>query len=83
MTDQELLRAMEQMMDRKLEPINKRLDHMDERLDHMDARLDHMDERLSNIEEDLAEVRSGVNTLLDWADKVGDSISFPLPKIVP
>ena len=76
MTDQELLRAMEQMMDRKLEPINKRLDHMDER-------LDHMDERLSNIEEDLAEVRSGVNTLLDWADKVGDSISFPLPKIVP
>ena len=76
MTDQELLQAMEQMMDRKLEPINKRLDHMDER-------LDHMDERLSHIEEDLAEVRGGVNTLLDWADKVGDSISFPLPKIVP
>lgn len=45
--------------------------------------LKPINERLSNIEEDLAEVRGGVNTLLDWADKVGDSISFPLPKIVP
>lgn len=62
MTDHELLQAMEQMMDRKLEPINRRLEA---------------------LEEGQAEIRSGVNTLLDWADKVGDSISFPLPKIVP
>ena len=62
MTDQELLQAMEQMMDRKLEPIKN---------------------DIAEIKEDLAEVRGGVNTLLDWADKVGDSISFPLPKIVP
>ena len=61
MTDQELLRAMEQMMDRKLEPIKN---------------------DIAEIKEDLAEVRGGVNTLLDWADKVGDSISFPLPKTV-
>ena len=62
MTDQELLQVMEQMMDRKLEPIKN---------------------DIAEIKEDLAEVRGGVNTLLDWADKVGDSISFPLPKIVP
>ena len=62
MTDQELLQAMEQIMDKKLEPIKN---------------------DIAEIKEDLAEVRSGVNTLLDWADKVGDSISFPLPKIVP
>ena len=42
-----------------------------------------LDEKLEPIIEDLSEVRSRVNTLLDWADKVGDSISFPLPKIVP
>ena len=57
MTDQELLQAIEQIVDKKL------------------------DEKLEPIKEDLEEVRSGVNTLLDWADKVGDSISFPLPKI--
>ena len=45
--------------------------------------LKPMKEDLAGVKEDLAEVRSGVNTLLDWADKVGDSISFPLPKIVP
>ena len=41
-----------------------------------------MDQKLEPIKEDLAEVRSGVNTLLEWADKVGDSIEFPLPKIM-
>ncbi len=29
-----------------------------------------------------AEIQGGVNTLLEWADKVGDSIEFPLPKIM-
>lgn len=60
MTDQELLQAMEQIMDKKLQPIK---------------------EDIEGIKENLTEVRSGVNTLLDWADKVGDTISFPLPKI--
>ena len=74
MVDQELLQAMEAMMDRKLQPIH-------ERLDRMEQRLDHVDERLDAIEESLGEVRGGVNELLDWAEKVGDSIDFPLPKI--
>ena len=41
-----------------------------------------MDQKLEPIKEDLAEVRSGVNTLLDWAEQVGGSIKFPLPKIM-
>ena len=41
-----------------------------------------MDQKLEAIKEDLAEVRSGVNTLLDWAEQVGGSIEFPLPKIM-
>lgn len=61
MTDQELLHAMEEMMDRKLQPIKEDMEAM---------------------KEDLAEVRSGVNTLLDWAERTGNSIDFPLPKIM-
>lgn len=61
MTDQELLQAMEEMMDRKLQPIKEDMEAM---------------------KEDLAEVRGGVNTLLDWAEQVGGSIEFPLPKIM-
>ena len=41
-----------------------------------------MAQKLEPIKEDLAEVRSGVNTLLDWAEQVGGSIEFPLPKIM-
>lgn len=39
-------------------------------------------EELKPMKEDLAEVRSGVNTLLDWAERTGNSIDFPLPKIM-
>ena len=60
MVDQELLQAMEAMIDRKLQPIQ---------------------EDIADIKENLAEVRGGVIELLDWAEKVGDSIDFPLPKI--
>ena len=67
MVDQELLQAMEAMMDRKLQPIQEDIAGIKERLD--------------TIEESLSEVRGGVNELLDWAEKVGDSIDFPLPKI--
>ena len=37
---------------------------------------------ITELKDGQAEIRSGVNTLLEWADKVGDSIEFPLPKIM-
>lgn len=68
MTDQEL-QAIRAIIQEELKP--------------MKEDLAGVKEDLAEVKEDLSEVRSGVNTLLDWADKVGDSISFPLPKIVP
>ena len=37
---------------------------------------------ITELKDGQAEIRSGVNTLLEWADKEGDSIEFPLPKIM-
>ena len=37
---------------------------------------------ITELKDGQAEIRSGVDTLLEWADKVGDSIEFPLPKIM-
>ena len=68
MTDQEL-QAIRAIIQEELKP--------------MKEDLAGVKEDLAEVKEDLSEVRSGVNTLLDWADKVGDSISFPLPKIAP
>ena len=63
MTDQELLQAMSQMMDQKLEPINKRLNSMDDR-------LNSMDDRLSKLEEDMEEVRDATNYTAEWIEKL-------------
>ncbi len=55
MTDNELLKAMSDMMDQKLDeklqPITIRLDRVDERLDKMDDRFDKMDERLDKMDD--------------------------------
>ena len=71
MTDQELLPAIDQMMDRKL----------DQKLTPICQRLDRVEEELSEAKETLSEVRTGGNTLLEWAEETGESIAFPLPKI--
>ena len=64
MVDKELLEAIGQMMDEKLKPIR---------------------EDIATIKDDLAELkeaheitRSGVNTLLDWADNVAIEVKIPL-----
>lgn len=54
---------------------------MKEELAPINQRLDKMDERLDTIEEDLSELRTGVNTLLDWAERTSNTYDFPLPEI--
>ena len=81
MTDQELLKAIEGLLDQKLVPIYQRLDGIDQRLDGIDQRLDRVEEELCEVKEGLSEVRTGVNTLLEWADEMGGTIAFPIPKM--
>lgn len=61
------LRAIGELMDQKLAPINKRLDSIEVRLD--------------SLEESNEEVRNGVNSLISWAEKVSMAATFPLPDI--
>lgn len=49
MESNELLQAISDMMDKKLEPINDRLDKMDGRLDKMDNRLDKIESNVSAL----------------------------------
>lgn len=65
--DKELLEAIGQMMDEKLKPIHERLDTMEGKLDG-----------LIEVHE---ETRSGVNSILEWAEECGNVIKFPLPKV--
>ena len=64
MVDKELLEAIGQMMDEKL-----------------DRKLQPIIDRLDKLEECSEEVRSGVNSLLEWAEECGNVIKFPLPRV--
>ena len=68
--DKNDLKAIADLMEQKLSPINNRLDKMDSRLDAMDSRLDAMDSRLDamdsrfdRIENRLDKVESNVSSL--------------------
>ena len=68
-------------MSKRLDTVDKRLDTVDMRLDAMDKRLDTVCERLDLLEESQEEVRTCVNALLEWSDKVSESFQFPLPRL--
>ena len=91
MTDNELLLAISNIMDKKLEPIqeqleehtrkfeviDRRFDAIDERLDRMDERLDRMDERLDRMDERL----DAMDKRMDKIEKNVDSIDKRLKKV--
>lgn len=60
------------------EQTNARLDKVDARLDKVDARLDAMETDIAELKEDAAVTRSGVNTLLNWAEKAQVQVKIPL-----
>ena len=86
------MKALSDLIDKKIDPIYERLDGMDQRfdgidkrLDGMDQRLDAMDQRLDNIEDTLEELneesaitRSATNTLLEWAEQAQVNVQVPL-----
>lgn len=62
--DKELLEAIGQMMDEKLQPIKED--------------IATIKEDLAELKEEHSMTREGVNTLLDWADNVAIEVKIPL-----
>ena len=78
MVDKELLEAIGQMMDAKLEPITARLDAMQEDIAAMQEDIAVIKDDLAELKEAHEITRDGVNTLLDWADNVAIEVKIPL-----
>lgn len=55
---------------------------MKEELDPIKEEISDIKEEISTMKEDLEEVRTGVNTLLDWAERTSQVMEFPLPKVI-
>ena len=48
----------------------------------MQEELKPINQRLDTMEEGLEAVRTGVNILLDWAERASHVLEFPLPKVI-
>ena len=81
MDGQELLHAISDMLDEKLDAgfgtVGKRLDGMDARLDKVEKRLDGVDARLDKVEKRL----DGVDARLDRVEKRLDGMDARLDKV--
>ena len=62
------MKALSDLIDKKIDPIYERLEGMDQRLDAMDQRLDNIEDTLEELKEESAITRSANNTLLEWAE---------------
>ena len=67
MSDNELLLAMSEKMDQKLQPINNRLDNMDSRLDSMENRLDKIESDVSVLKKEMRVVKDKVSDTYELA----------------
>ena len=54
---------------------------IDDKFARIEGEFAKINRRLDKLDEDAEVTRAGVNTLLDWADQVGNALSFPLPRI--
>ena len=84
MTNEELL----EVLNKRFDAMETRMGKMETQMGTMEARLDGIGTQMSGIEarldrlEEHAEItRSGVNSLLEWAEDVSNAIRFPLPKV--
>ena len=84
MDNQELLQAIETMLDKrldvKLKPINERLSNIETDIVGMKDDIAGMKDDIEILKEDSAITRSGVNTLLEWAEQAQIEVKIPLYK---
>lgn len=75
--DKDLLEAIGQMMEEKLD---KKLKPITERLDRLQADVDDLKEDVSELKEAHEITRDGVNALLEWSDKISEAQRLPPPE---
>ena len=57
------------------------LEAQQKELQEIHCEIQKVNSRLDALEESAEITRDGVNAILEWAEDVGNSLRFPLPKI--
>ena len=66
MTDNELLRAISNMLDTKLKPIDIRMERMEGRMERVEGCMDHMDDRMERIEGRMERMEGQLVQISNW-----------------
>lgn len=71
MTDNELLTAISELIDKKLQPINERLDNIETQIQPINERLDSLELQVKQTEHVLKnEIRKSEYLILDEVERV-------------
>ena len=90
MTNEEMLAAMQQMIDQRFSNMQQSIETKfaeehkatSEGFTSMEQRLDKLETKVDIIQENVAITRNATNTLLDWAEKAQIEVKIPLYKKV-
>lgn len=88
MTNEEKILALLEAQQIELKNINTKIGTMQEDIGQLKEDVTQLKEDVAQLKEDVDQLkedseitRSGVNTLIEWAEEVSETISFPLPKL--
>ena len=71
----------EDMILEELRNLNTKVDTMQQDISQLKGDVSQLKEDVAQLKEDAEITRSGVNSLLEWAEDVSNAIRFPLPKV--
>ena len=71
----------EDMILEELRKLNTKVDTMQQDISQLKGDVSQLKEDVAQLKEDAEITRSGVNSLLEWAEDVSNAIRFPLPKV--
>jgi len=70
MSDNELLLAVSDMMDKKLKPIHEQMGKMETHMDNMETSMDKMETRMDNIETSMDKIETRMDNIETSMDKM-------------
>ena len=71
----------EDMILEELRKLNTKVDTIQQDISQLKGDVSQLKEDVAQLKEDAEITRSGVNSLLEWAEDVSNAIRFPLPKV--
>lgn len=68
-------------LDTRVGRLETKVDNLEIKVGRLETKVDRLETKVDTLTESEEVTRDGVNTLLEWAENVGQAIRFPLPRL--